>query len=67
MSVPEEISSSSLDEAITSCPWAKTFRAYLRQRNLKDDENILKFLVLVQVISWLQTPNYSFMPKFSSR
>ena len=37
-------------QAITASPWVDKFRAYLKRMKLEDDENILKFLILVQVI-----------------
>ena len=51
MAVKDEINVGTVDQAITASPWADKFRAYLRRLKLEDDENILKFLILVQVIS----------------
>ena len=51
MAVKDEINVGAIEQAITSSPWADKFRAYLRKMKLEDDENILKFLILVQVIS----------------
>merc|ERR1712233_179338 len=48
MAVKDEITVGSVDQVITSSPWADKFRAYLRRMKLEDDENILKFLILVQ-------------------
>merc|ERR1712037_972363 len=48
MAVKDEINVGALEQAITSSPWADKFRAYLRRLKLEDDENILKFLILVQ-------------------
>lgn len=48
MGVKEDIAATGLDQAISVHLWANKFRLYLRERNLTDDENILKFLVLVQ-------------------
>merc|ERR1712080_509822 len=48
MAVKDEINVRAIDLAITSSPWAEKFRAYLRRMKLEDDENILKFLILVQ-------------------
>ena len=50
MAVKDKITIVTVDQAITSNPWANKFRAYLRRMQLEDDENILKFLVLVQVM-----------------
>ena len=50
MAVKDEINVGTIDQAITASPWADKFRAYLRRLKLEDDENILKFLILVQVI-----------------
>ena len=50
MAVKDKITIVTVDQAITSNPWANKFRAYLRRMKLEDDENILKFLVLVQVM-----------------
>ena len=49
MAVKDEINVGAIEQAITSSPWADKFRAYLRRMKLEDDENILKFLILVQV------------------
>ena len=51
MAVRDDISAATVDQAITASPWADKFRAYLRRMNLQDDENIFRFLVLVQVCS----------------
>ena len=51
MAVKDEINVGAIEQAITSSPWADKFRAYLRRMKLEDDENILKFLILVQVLS----------------
>jgi len=48
MAVKDEINVGTVDQAITASPWADKFRAYLRRLKLEDDENILKFLILVQ-------------------
>ena len=49
MGIKEEIAATGLDQAISANIWANKFRLYLHDRNLTDDENILKYLVLVQV------------------
>ena len=66
MAVKDEINVGALEQAITSSPWADKFRAYLRKMKLEDDENILKFLILVQVISHdiVQYFGSSLMSKF---
>ena len=51
MAVKDEINVGAIDQAITSSPWTDKFRAYLRRMKLEDDENILKFLILVQVLN----------------
>merc|ERR1719266_2331562 len=48
MAVKDEITVGSVDQAITASPWVDKFRAYLKRMKLEDDENILKFLILVQ-------------------
>jgi len=48
LGIKEDIAATGLDQAISANLWANKFRVYLRERNLTDDENILKFLVLVQ-------------------
>ena len=50
MAVKDEINVGTIDQAIMASPWAEKFRAYLRRMKLEDDENILKFLILVQVL-----------------
>ena len=50
MAVKDEINVGTVEQAITASPWTDKFRAYLRRMKLEDDENILKFLILVQVI-----------------
>jgi len=48
MAVKDEINVGTVEQAITASPWTDKFRAYLRRMKLEDDENILKFLILVQ-------------------
>ena len=50
MAVKDEINMRTIDQAIMASPWVEKFRAYLRRMKLEDDENILKFLILVQVL-----------------
>ena len=50
MAVRDEINMGTMDQAIMASPWVEKFRAYLRRMKLEDDENILKFLILVQVL-----------------
>ena len=50
MAVRDEINMGMIDQAIMASPWVEKFRAYLRRMKLEDDENILKFLILVQVL-----------------
>ena len=50
MAVRDEINMGTIDQVIMASPWAEKFRAYLRRMKLEDDENILKFLILVQVL-----------------
>ena len=50
MAVKDEINVGMIDQAIMASPWVEKFRAYLRRMKLEDDENILKFLILVQVL-----------------
>ena len=49
MAVKDEINMGTIEQAIMASPWVEKFRAYLRRMKLEDDENILKFLILVQV------------------
>jgi len=57
MAVKEDITAAKLDQTIAADPWAEKFRLYLRERNLVDDENILKFLVLVQPLKTCKNVN----------
>ena len=50
MAVRDEINMGTIEQAIMASPWVEKFRAYLRRMKLEDDENILKFLILVQVL-----------------
>ena len=50
MAVKDEINMGTIEQAIMASPWVEKFRAYLRRMKLEDDENILKFLILVQVL-----------------
>lgn len=47
---PEGISSENVNSVIDSNPWTSRFKDFLAKRNLEDDLNILKFLVMVQAI-----------------
>merc|ERR1712038_2231604 len=48
MAVRDEVNMGTIEQAIMASPWVGKFRAYLRRMKLEDDENILKFLILVQ-------------------
>lgn len=47
MQIKSDVSSSTVNSVIESSQWANKFRQYLRERKLSDDENILRFLVLI--------------------
>ena len=42
MQIKSEVSISSVDSIIEAHDWSRQFRKYLRDRNLSDDENILR-------------------------
>lgn len=53
VTVTKDVKEMDLEQIIMDSPWANRFRQYLRNRSLEDDENILKFLVMVQPLKFL--------------
>merc|ERR1712106_532006 len=55
--VPVDIGVDDLEKLIEDSPWIRSFRKYLRDRNLTDDENILKFIIMIKPLKTLSLNN----------